>query len=573
MRPSCRAVATSAPAAPGGLERAQVVVVAHATAGVDRDSRQGRGELGHRVKRRSGAAADAREVDHQHLAHAQRWSPAARRRPASRPASSGRGEISRPSRRSTLSTRGGPWAAIDRAGPERLGADDVARGAGASQRVGPLAGRGAGVDPDLRHRRERREHRHVRRRAGDRVEVGDVQAAACGGAHSARATGTGSHPSTSGLRSGAYSARCPRRACTTTPPLRSRTGTIRIVRVSCPHSRAHHPVIGLDVGGANTKAAVVGDDGQVADRAPSRSRCGATRSGWPTRSPRSSGARARSRAGRADHDRRARRRVREQARGRAARARRRRAGAARTPAARIHDGGELVGLEQARAAPLACAAANWVATAMLVARSLPDAILLDCGGTTTDVIPIVGRHGRRPGTDRRRAAARRRARLHGRAADQRRRGALARADRRQAVPGVLRAVRDRRRRAPAARQPAPRAVHVHVPRRSRHVAWPRCAPGWRASSAPTPSSSPTATSRRSPPRSRRRRSPRSPPRSRASPSACRPAPRWSPSASAHSSPARRPSAAGWRFIGDVRLAARRSGRRGRRRGRAVGARP
>jgi (4-(4-[2-(gamma-L-glutamylamino)ethyl]phenoxymethyl)furan-2-yl)methanamine synthase len=52
--------------------------------------------------------------------------------------------------------------------------------------------------------------------------------------------------------------------------------------------------------------------------------------------------------------------------------------------------GELVDLEAARAAPLRCAAANWVATALLVARSLPDAILVDCGGTTTDVIPIAG---------------------------------------------------------------------------------------------------------------------------------------------------------------------------------------
>jgi probable H4MPT-linked C1 transfer pathway protein len=50
--------------------------------------------------------------------------------------------------------------------------------------------------------------------------------------------------------------------------------------------------------------------------------------------------------------------------------------------------GELVALAQARAAPLRCAAANWVATATLVARSRPDAILVDCGGTTTDVIPI-----------------------------------------------------------------------------------------------------------------------------------------------------------------------------------------
>jgi hypothetical protein len=52
--------------------------------------------------------------------------------------------------------------------------------------------------------------------------------------------------------------------------------------------------------------------------------------------------------------------------------------------------GALVGLDEARGAPLRCAAANWMATALVVARSLPDAILLDCGGTTTDVIPIVG---------------------------------------------------------------------------------------------------------------------------------------------------------------------------------------
>jgi probable H4MPT-linked C1 transfer pathway protein len=52
--------------------------------------------------------------------------------------------------------------------------------------------------------------------------------------------------------------------------------------------------------------------------------------------------------------------------------------------------GELIAFEEARAAPLRCAAANWMATALLIARSSPDAILLDCGGTTTDVIPIFG---------------------------------------------------------------------------------------------------------------------------------------------------------------------------------------
>ena len=56
----------------------------------------------------------------------------------------------------------------------------------------------------------------------------------------------------------------------------------------------------------------------------------------------------------------------------------------------ITTAGELIGLDAARAAPLQCAAANWMATALLVARSLPDAILVDCGGTTTDLIPIAG---------------------------------------------------------------------------------------------------------------------------------------------------------------------------------------
>ncbi len=55
----------------------------------------------------------------------------------------------------------------------------------------------------------------------------------------------------------------------------------------------------------------------------------------------------------------------------------------------ITTSGALIAIEQARADPLSCAAANWVATALLVARSVPDAILVDCGGTTTDVVPIV----------------------------------------------------------------------------------------------------------------------------------------------------------------------------------------
>jgi probable H4MPT-linked C1 transfer pathway protein len=51
--------------------------------------------------------------------------------------------------------------------------------------------------------------------------------------------------------------------------------------------------------------------------------------------------------------------------------------------------GELVSVEAARARPWDVAAANWVATALAVAEVHPDALLVDVGSTTADVIPIV----------------------------------------------------------------------------------------------------------------------------------------------------------------------------------------
>jgi probable H4MPT-linked C1 transfer pathway protein len=52
--------------------------------------------------------------------------------------------------------------------------------------------------------------------------------------------------------------------------------------------------------------------------------------------------------------------------------------------------GELVPVGEARARPWDVAAANWVATALAVADAHPDALLIDVGSTTADVIPIVG---------------------------------------------------------------------------------------------------------------------------------------------------------------------------------------
>src|SRR5439155_1468901 len=52
--------------------------------------------------------------------------------------------------------------------------------------------------------------------------------------------------------------------------------------------------------------------------------------------------------------------------------------------------GVFVSDAEARARPLAVAASNWMATAVLVARHVTDALLVDIGTTTTDVVPIQG---------------------------------------------------------------------------------------------------------------------------------------------------------------------------------------
>jgi hypothetical protein len=52
--------------------------------------------------------------------------------------------------------------------------------------------------------------------------------------------------------------------------------------------------------------------------------------------------------------------------------------------------GALVSAEAARERPWDVAAANWVATALAVAQEHPDALLVDVGSTTADVVPIAG---------------------------------------------------------------------------------------------------------------------------------------------------------------------------------------
>jgi probable H4MPT-linked C1 transfer pathway protein len=50
--------------------------------------------------------------------------------------------------------------------------------------------------------------------------------------------------------------------------------------------------------------------------------------------------------------------------------------------------GELVTVQEARARPWDVAAANWVATALAVAAAYSDALLIDVGSTTADIVPI-----------------------------------------------------------------------------------------------------------------------------------------------------------------------------------------
>ena len=52
--------------------------------------------------------------------------------------------------------------------------------------------------------------------------------------------------------------------------------------------------------------------------------------------------------------------------------------------------GRFVTCVDARRDTLAVSASNWVATATLIATRTPDAVLVDIGTTTTDIIPIVG---------------------------------------------------------------------------------------------------------------------------------------------------------------------------------------
>jgi probable H4MPT-linked C1 transfer pathway protein len=66
------------------------------------------------------------------------------------------------------------------------------------------------------------------------------------------------------------------------------------------------------------------------------------------------------------------------------------AAAVDAPVLALTTAAELVDLDAARSRPLDVAAANWVASALAVGARHPDALMIDVGSTTADVIPIAG---------------------------------------------------------------------------------------------------------------------------------------------------------------------------------------
>jgi (4-(4-[2-(gamma-L-glutamylamino)ethyl]phenoxymethyl)furan-2-yl)methanamine synthase len=62
----------------------------------------------------------------------------------------------------------------------------------------------------------------------------------------------------------------------------------------------------------------------------------------------------------------------------------------RAPVRIFTTAGEFVDGATARARPLDVAASNWVATAVLVGQFVPEALLVDIGSTTTDIVPVAG---------------------------------------------------------------------------------------------------------------------------------------------------------------------------------------
>ena len=373
---------------PGFGQGTQVGEVAHAAAGQQLELGKAGAELAHQRDVGACAGSDAREVEHDHLPHAglpQQRQRLGRSEPAQ--VGVGREDAARPEVEAEHE-RGvrelGPQPLERGLVRERLGADHDARRAQLEQQPdrGDLGD--AGIDHHPRLARQRGEDLAVGRSTGDRVEIGDVELAEserfADGASDPDGVGAGHELAAQGAIAFAL-------------PAHGVHGgsALEIDDRDHPHGRGGSRmggVIGLDVGGANTKAV------------------------WRNGGER----RAVSRPFEVWRDREALAAVlREVVAGVAPEPVE---AVALTTTAELSDAfrtkregvefvldaaeaalsgpqllafttaGDVVPFAEARARAPEVAAANWLASALAVAALYPDALMIDVGSTTADVIPI-----------------------------------------------------------------------------------------------------------------------------------------------------------------------------------------
>jgi (4-(4-[2-(gamma-L-glutamylamino)ethyl]phenoxymethyl)furan-2-yl)methanamine synthase len=358
----------------GVAECAQVLDVAHAAAREQLEVGKGRVELGDQPDVRAGAAAHSRQVEHDRLAQScavQARHRVERRQPRELRVGRQRAAVAQVRAQNHGSRGKFREQPVERIGAgQRLGPDHDAVRADVQQRPRPCRLADARVDHDARLARERSDGGAVLAFAGcaaDRVEVGDVQL----------------------VEPQLAERPCEGKRVTD----RAIAFALAADGVNCragfeidDSNDAHASVttLAVDIGGANTKAAWL--DG-ASLRTLSR-----PFEVWRDRDALSTV-------------------LREVAAGPAAAVaitmtaelsdafRTKREGVAFVldaaqaafgdrPLSVLTTAGELVTVEQARARPWDVAAANWVATALAVAAAYSDALLIDVGSTTADIIPI-----------------------------------------------------------------------------------------------------------------------------------------------------------------------------------------
>ena len=381
----------------GGHERAgrtgfgqgaQVGDVPHTAAGQQLDLREAGAELAHQRDVGARAGPDAGEVEDDHLPHARL--PQQRQRVGrSEPAELGIArEDALPSEVEAQHERGAgklrPQSRERGRVRQRLRADHHARRAQLEQRPDGGGVGDAGVDHHVSVACQGRYDVPVGRSAGDRVEIGDVELVepelSAEGASNAERVGAGDEPATE-------------RAIAFAPSAHGVHGGSALEIDDWDHSHDRRGsrmggVIGLDVGGANTKAVWRNGDERRALSRPFEV--------WRDRGALTA-------------------LIREVVTGVAIDPVE---AVALTTTAELSDAfrtkregvefvldsasealpgtelvaftiaGDLVPLAEARARAPEVAAANWLASALAVAELYPDALIVDIGSTTADVIPI-----------------------------------------------------------------------------------------------------------------------------------------------------------------------------------------